>query len=154
MDIDKNDIAGLFDRPQRYLVPLFQRSYVWKEETQWQPLWDDLVTQFDAIHAGTAKNRKERKHFLGTLVLSQMRKVPRQLAGYLIIDGQQRLTTIQIMLAAFRDLVSPLGNAYLIDSLQRLTTNPTAGYEENEKFKVWPTNVDRLGGATLGESTS
>src|SRR4051812_9906605 len=117
MDIDKNDIAALFDRPQRYLVPLFQRSYVWKEETQWQPFWDDVLAQVDLAEKVSGKNGKDRKHFLGALVLSQMRKAPKQIPGYLVIDGQQRLTTLQIMLAAFRDLVASLGNAYLTDSL-------------------------------------
>ena len=33
---------AIFGQPQRFLVPLFQRPYVWNEEQQWEPLWRDL----------------------------------------------------------------------------------------------------------------
>lgn len=142
MDIDKVDIHTLFDKTQRYLVPLFQRSYVWGEAGQWQPLWEDIIAQVNFSRAATTRS-SSRHHFLGALVLNQTRKPTRRIAAYEVIDGQQRLTTLQILLAAFRDVVASSDNSYLSTTLARLTANARATDDENEVFKVWPTNVDR-----------
>jgi uncharacterized protein with ParB-like and HNH nuclease domain len=58
----------VFMQPQRLIVPLFQRAYVWTEELQWEPLWDDLSRKF----AEHLEGRSDAPvHFLGAMVLDQ-----------------------------------------------------------------------------------
>ena len=92
-------IGDLFSRECVFVAPLFQRAYVWDEE-RWQLLWDDVrtVTE-DSLHS----ENSNRRHFLGSIVAQQknggVMLVPRRE----IIDGQQRLTTLQILLKAVSD---------------------------------------------------
>src|SRR5205823_879389 len=61
-----------------------------------------------------------------------------------VIDGQQRMTTFQVALAATRDLCRSLGDEPFSNKFARLTDNASslcAG--PDDVFKVWPTNVDR-----------
>jgi hypothetical protein len=45
MKPDKLSVHDLFQRDRRYVVPLYQRAYVWTQEDQWEPLWDDIERQ-------------------------------------------------------------------------------------------------------------
>lgn len=74
MQTNKITVFDLFEKQRRYIVPIFQRGYVWNKELQWAPLWGDIINQADLI----AKYKLEekivpRKHFLGAIVLSQLR---------------------------------------------------------------------------------
>jgi uncharacterized protein with ParB-like and HNH nuclease domain len=97
---DKLSLFEIFGRDRRYLVPLFQRQYVWTRDEQWDPLWDDIRGKALAV----IERASRRPHFLGAMVLSQLPVYGRQVAADEIIDGQQRLTTMQLLLAAFRDI--------------------------------------------------
>src|SRR6266542_5925220 len=88
----------VFMQPQRLVVPLFQRPYVWNEENQWQPLWDDAVRVAEGVMKRPAD--KHHPHFLGAVVLQQVHKQTGQMQERTIIDGQQRLTTLQLLLDA------------------------------------------------------
>ena len=67
MRADKVDLATIFGKPVRYLVPLFQRPYVWKLEKQWGPLWEDI----QAV-AGAASLRGHRVGNQPGLAMSPM----------------------------------------------------------------------------------
>lgn len=56
----------VFMQPQRLVVPLFQRPYVWNEENQWEPLWDDLTRVADRVLQ--RPNERHQPHFLGAVV--------------------------------------------------------------------------------------
>ena len=73
MKTDKITISDLFSNRWCYLVPIFQRGYVWNKEEQWEPLWEDIVDQarLAQAHKKSAKNTM-RKHFLGSIVFSQV----------------------------------------------------------------------------------
>ena len=60
----------VFMQPQRLIVPLFQRPYVWNEESQWEPLWND-VARVAERHL-RAPHQKHYPHFLGAVVLQQV----------------------------------------------------------------------------------
>jgi hypothetical protein len=137
----KQTLFELFERQRRYDVPLFQRPYVWNEEEHWAPLWEDLAAKY----ADVQRDRQQvRPHFLGAVVLEQVRTFGRSVDKTNVIDGQQRLTTFQIFLAALRDVARDAGDERLADELLRLTRNPGVRSEdETEEFKVWPTNADR-----------
>ena len=88
----------VFMQPQRLVVPLFQRPYVWNEENQWEPLWNDLVRVADRLIV--EPHVKHFPHFLGAVVLQQIQSPTGLMQERTIIDGQQRLTTLQLLLSA------------------------------------------------------
>lgn len=136
-------IFELFEKDRRYVVPLFQRPYVWSQERQWATLWEDITTKADELlYAGNAQ-AGSWKHFLGAAVLSQIPTFGRQVAAEEIIDGQQRLTTIQIILVALRDIVVSQNDRGAQRTLDRLTVNDCNMEQDIEAFKVWPTTSDR-----------
>ena len=123
-------------------LPEFQRGYVWNKERQWAPLWEDISEQATLVseHESSSKNTI-RKHFLGTIVLSHVPTVIRQTPASEIIDGQQRLLTLQVFLIAFRDAIADLGDDYLNTQLEHLTANVGSFRDNDEKYKVWPTGA-------------
>ncbi|MCB1512315.1 MAG: DUF262 domain-containing protein, partial [Hyphomicrobiaceae bacterium] len=141
MKPDKLTVHEMFERERRYVVPLYQRSYVWTREEQWEPLWEDIQRQAEAA-LEDPYNQNGKTHFLGAVVLNVNKIVGRSMPRSEIIDGQQRLTTLQILLAALRDYAnarSPDGDG----PFDRLTKNPVRDETSDERFKVWPTNADR-----------
>src|ERR1700730_1462220 len=140
MKPDKLTIHDLFQRERRYVVPLYQRSYVWTREDQWEPLWEDIERQ--AMRCLAAENHVARRsHFLGAIVLNVAKIVGSSVARSEIIDGQQRLTTLQLFLAALRDYAAELGSSHA-SKLARLTINEDEKPDSEGSFKVWPTNAD------------
>lgn len=151
MKPDKMTVYDLFQRERRYVVPLYQRPYVWTEEDQWEPLWGDIEGKARAALAG----RRTPPHFLGAIVLSPIQVGSRQISASQIIDGQQRLTTLQIFLAALRDYVAALKESaegdersaddlgHLGATLRQITEHSNFRGGPEERFKVWPTNGDR-----------
>jgi uncharacterized protein with ParB-like and HNH nuclease domain len=133
-------IFDLFDGKRRYEVPLFQRQYVWKLEDHWEPLWEDIERKFVQQLSGFPAT----PHFLGAMVLDQRRFFGNAVPVQLIIDGQQRLTTFQIFLSAFRDLCAAEGqHAYAEECARYLRNTGIMENEEIERYKLWPTNLDR-----------
>jgi hypothetical protein len=140
VDAGTLSVGRIFGLDRRYVVPLFQRPYVWTREDQLEALWDDVRTVSERLLAGQAT----RPHFLGAIVLDQLRHPTGRVETRLVIDGQQRLTTIQIMLEAFADVAREKGLERLHLALVRLTRNEDPLIDdEEEAFKVWPTNLDR-----------
>src|SRR5262245_6698839 len=91
----------------RLEVPLFQRQYVWTRENQWEPLWEDIATKFRDFLEGRKDNTPA--HFLGAMVVDQKQTPVTHVEKRQVIDGQQRLTTLQIFLAALRDFCQEQG---------------------------------------------
>lgn len=141
MKTDKVTIHNIFDKQIRYLVPIFQRGYVWNREDQWGPLWQDVTDQIKTLVRHRENNSNIRKHFLGSIVLNYYPTTIKHISAYEIIDGQQRLLTLQTLLIAFRDTLIPLNDSFLNSRLQLLTANSGELYEASERFKVWPTNA-------------
>ena len=93
------EIAKLFSNDERFTVPLFQRPYVWTREDQWEPLWEDVMGVIARLQARQG-HADVASHFLGTIVLEQKPTSTGSLTRREVIDGQQRLTTLQILLKA------------------------------------------------------
>ena len=152
MKPDKLSIHEIFEKQRRYVVPLYQRSYVWTQEDQWEPLWEDVVRQ--AEHClSDPHGQVQKTHFLGAVVLNVNTIVGRGLPKSEVIDGQQRLTTFQILIAALRDYANTKDDDVGSD-FERLTENPVRGDGSNEIFKVWPTNSDRASFAKVMSATN
>ena len=145
-------VMNVFTQQTRYTVPLFQRPYVWKKEEQWQPLWDDVREAAERVL--NSQGQPVSSHFLGTVVLDQTLNPTYSLPRREVIDGQQRLTTLQLVLKAAEHAIDELrakvgdddASLKSVDIACRqiapLTSNP-AYTDEEERYKVWPTNEDR-----------
>lgn len=142
MDTQVRTPQAIFMQPQRLLVPLFQRPYVWNEELQWEPLWKDLERV--ATRLMQSPNTTQAPHFLGAIVLQQLPTPTSDLQQRTVIDGQQRLTTLQVLLSAVHSEIEMVGATTPAARLEPLIANSEAFCRHKEdRFKVWPTNRDR-----------
>ena len=140
MDAGTLSIRQVFDRDCRHIVPLYQRRYVWSRELQWEPLWEDIRT----VAERRLQKQDTRPHFLGAIVLEQVPNATGYLETRLVIDGQQRLTTLQVFLEALCDLAEEHGPERFHKALRKWTRNDDPmSVDEIEIFKVWPTNIDQ-----------
>ncbi len=129
MEASPARVIEYFNGEKQNLIPLFQRPYTWTENN-WQILWDDLMVQYEADDAGA--------HFMGAIVSVPARSTPVGVSKYLIIDGQQRLTTVSILLCALRDVL----DANSASRIQEVyLTNRFRDPEDTLKFV--PTQADR-----------
>ena len=144
MDADALTPADLFDGKVLYEIPPFQRPYVWTEEDQWQPLWSDIARLAEAVAEGESVN-SQRQHFMGAVVLKQLQFAAGDPARHSVIDGQQRLTTLQLLLDAAQHVVAQHGRAEDAESLRELVLNESRRFVQSHKrFKLWPSRVDRV----------
>lgn len=121
---------------------MYQRKYVWGLEKEWTPLWDDVRNCAEAIDRSGSSDGVQ--HFLGAIVLQKAET--RSIMGlqpFSIIDGQQRLTTLQTLLAAMRRVSNEVSPRHA-PLFQHLTTNHDPRNDpEVERYKVWPSTFDR-----------
>lgn len=136
-------IQNIFQDRRQYCVPFYQRAYVWTLEDQWEQLWDDVREKAEARLA----SRKATPHFLGAIVLD-----PQPREGLIgvdvlhIIDGQQRLTTLQYLLTAVLLTLRRTGHTDFANIVGECLRNGNPDTMRNpavEKYKVWPTFRDR-----------
>lgn len=134
-------LLALFETKMQLEVPLFQRQYIWQREKHWEPLWEDIARKFTDYLDG----RKDAPvHFLGAMVLDLKQTPATHVGKRQVIDGQQRLTTFQIFLSAFRDFCSENGCDDMAKECANFTLNKGMMADpEVDKFKVWPTQLDR-----------
>ena len=157
MKADTLSLSLLFGRDVRYLVPLYQRPYVWKEETHWAPLWDDIgLTMRKLIEAGGSGKVDASPvppHFLGAVVLDQQHIGTGSLELRHVIDGQQRLTTLQLFIAAASNVAHRLGVERASRILRKLVENDADLVRvPDDIFKVWPTNANQQAFRTVMKS--
>ena len=151
MQVGNITIRQLFNQDRRYVVPLYQRPYVWQQQIQWEPLWEDIRTLAERLpdHAET------RAHFIGAIVLEYVPQPAGAMEIRLVIDGQQRLTTVQILLEALYDYCGSIGAAKLHQAIEKLVRNDDPlSTDAIERYKIWPTNVDRLHFERIMEANS
>lgn len=141
MNANAVPLLAIFEKKLRLEVPLFQRQYVWSREHQWEPLWEDIGRKFTEYLEG----RKDAPvHFLGAMVLDQKQTPTTHVEKRQVIDGQQRLTTLQIFVSAFRDFCRENECVDLADECESFTLNKgMMAHPDTERFKVWPTQLDR-----------
>jgi len=131
----------VFALPQHLLVPLFQRPYVWDHENQWGPLWQDIRR---LVELRIERPTVDATHFLGAVVLqaapSQVGFVP----AWSLIDGQQRLTTLQLLFDGAASAFESRGLENLTRQLETLTHNSSA-YPQSDGvlLKLRHSNRDR-----------
>lgn len=146
----------LFQKEVRYTIPPFQRPYVWSQDDQWEPLWEDVRnvaenyldelerTDNSEVEAG----QRTSPHFLGAVVLKQVPTAAKDIDQREVIDGQQRMTTLQLLLDAIQLICEQSDEPYIKKAARRmakLVTNDEdlIGDDELHIFKLWPTRSDR-----------
>jgi len=133
-------IIDLFDGKKRYLIPLYQRQYAWKIEPQLRLLWEDICRAYDRILTDRASMSP---HFMGAMVIAQIKTFGKEVQAYEVIDGQQRLTTFQLLLSALRDVAQTNGSTYSSEIQTYLVNEGIMETPHVERFKVWPSLMDR-----------
>jgi hypothetical protein len=133
-------ILVIFDSKRRYLIPLYQRQYAWKVTPQLELLWQDIERVADHLEK---EGVLAAPHFMGAMVISQIKTFGKQVQAYEVIDGQQRLTTFQLLLAAVRDVAAAHGSAYADEVTKHLLNDGVMEAPPVEQYKLWPSLVDR-----------
>src|SRR5437868_5093575 len=109
----------VFNLSQHLNVPLYQRRYVWDELEQWEPLWADVrrttELRLDSVPMAT--------HFLGAVVLQALPPQPGRVSQWAVVDGQQRLTTLQLLMNAAAAQLNTRGLTKQAGRLRKLTHN-------------------------------
>lgn len=116
MDANTFQLQQVLGPDRRFVVPTFQRDYAWTKEGQWELLFTDLEeaagrlakARRDAEQDGVSAAQAEKgltAHFLGALVLDQLPTATGKLQQRAVIDGQQRLTTLQLLLRGLLDVL-------------------------------------------------
>lgn len=143
-------VHTLFSGPVQFVIPVYQRHYVWNEEEQWEPLWQDIIDTIK-VNAKVEEAYNRSSHFTGAIVTRHLPVRVGEVPRYEIIDGQQRLTTFQIILCAIADvcraaeLTDNEGQAaeYLLNGgLLHNRYNPDRLRNPDEAYKVIPTKTD------------
>ena len=134
MDARKGNIYEILNGNKQFLIPVYQRFYSWDIE-QCKRLWNDIVEM---------QRKGKVGHFVGSIVNIAEQAMPTGVQKYMIIDGQQRMTTLTLLLLALRDyaIKNPGDtsiNARRIDNM--LLKNE---YENgDERYKLLLTETDR-----------
>lgn len=144
MESEPLNVQKIFASRIQYRVPLYQRAYVWNRTNQWERLWSDIEDKAEARIQG----EKSVPHFMGAAVLE-----PQSRQGGLmgvekihIIDGQQRMTTLQYVLASLSMVLRKDGHEVLCRLVDKCRWNDdpdTMRDRDVEPFKLWPTFRDR-----------
>jgi hypothetical protein len=143
MDARPRTIRDILYSGDQYIIPFFQRHYLWEKEH-----WDRLRKDIWTLMEDEAKN----VHFLGPLVCTRTQNVPGAVTGYQLIDGQQRLTTLTVLLAALRDVAM---TRKFTDIAEDVTENYLLHKRQQgtDRYKVLPRVGDREALTAIVEGT-
>ena len=127
MQAEDQGIAELFSASNTFKVPLYQRHYVW-DNINWGHLWEDIEEKSDLRF----NNKEAKVHFTGVIVIQEIHSD----ALLEIIDGQQRLTTFQIIYCAIRDICNDIKVPTEVDTYIRIGELTPVG--TSIKYKLLP----------------
>ena len=142
MDAKILNLRSLFHQQIAYRIPQFQRPYAWGEHVQWKPLWDDICNV--ALRVLKKEDRDTiRPHFMGAIVLQQQNSERGEVTKKLVVDGQQRLTTLQLLIKATEQVFRSQGDNPRADRLGELTTNQKShwGGDSDNQTKIRQSNL-------------
>ena len=156
MDTRLTTVSQAFLERSQYIVPSYQRNYVWTKEDQWEPLWDDVLEVTQRV---LGEDVDQEPHFLGTIITKPIAAGQSYLERWSVVDGQQRLTTLQVLMAAAHWAFAQYDLVNCASMLAGYLTNREAAVRESqEKYKIRHKSRDYRGFAAvvefgLGEST-
>lgn len=149
MSAGEKSLEKVFTSHQQNIIPLFQRPYVWNAEDNWNPLWDDIreaSIETEASATNEVLSATHRTYFLGAIVLQVRARHTNNLHHVNVIDGQQRLTTLQIIFAAARNVARARCFDFQAVRFESLIFNPPEQVHSNfpeDRYKLWPLPLDR-----------
>ena len=143
MNADDYPVEVVLKEARRFMVPLYQRKYQWADR-RLLPFWEDVEAKAGEVLEGQSKFQ----HYMGALILSpvgpaaQIALTPK----VQIVDGQQRLTTFQLFLAALREVARGHGQTALIEDVEGYLFNQILSKDNDPltRFKLTPTPSDRV----------
>ncbi len=145
-NVINRNFEEMFEIGVRFEIPFFQRGYAW-EQRQWKKLFEDIQTEI--IENVSSNKFEDEEHFFGPIVVLEKISQHPSLKRFLVIDGQQRITTVYLLLSVIRRLLE--GKAHLsteaqkyIVELDKYTRNTISGSDDYLKLKVFSTKGDRL----------
>ena len=119
MDAGIQTLSGLFKTPVSFRIPVFQRPYAWTKERQWQPLWNDTKRVAEKLLAAK-QGEKIPPHFMGAIVLQLQSAKSGEVVKRIVVDGQQRLTTLQLLIRAAQQSFQNLNDTQRANQLSKL----------------------------------
>lgn len=154
MDAKTYPLQEILKPERRYIIPTFQRDYEWTLDGQWRLLFEDLESTAERLvdvrtsgAEGSVLKSKEQgisPHFLGAIVCASLPFATGGVALRSVIDGQQRLTTIQLMIRGLLDVLLET-KSDRAKSVRRMLFNPDDVVESaDEVYKLWPRRKDRV----------
>ncbi|RWB39716.1 MAG: DUF262 domain-containing protein [Mesorhizobium sp.] len=147
--------AGNLGERQQWVVPVYQRHYEWEtgEDRQLPKFWADL--EDEAIDR--LEGRSPFPHYFGAIIFSEPQA---QAFGAVrhrfLVDGQQRITTFQLVLAAIREVARKREVARLVDVVNAYLFNEKSASmidPDRERLKLWPSSYDRKLYQNIAENT-
>lgn len=154
MKADTRTVQDIFHGDRRFVVPVFQRPYVWELEKQWEPLWSDVeATAIRLAEARTnahargveasAADQSAPPHFLGAIVMEDRPVMTGDVDTRLVVDGQQRLTTLQLLLRGVLDALDAAEvEVKLRARIRKAIKNDDEVVRENELLKIAPRQAE------------
>ncbi|MDE0628036.1 MAG: DUF262 domain-containing protein [Bryobacterales bacterium] len=134
-----------FPPRKQYLIPSYQRNYVWTERDHWEPLWEDVKELTRQVVA----DEETKPHFLGAIITKEIGTVG-FITRWWVVDGQQRLTTLQVLIAAARAAFIKRGLARSSEILSDLLVNAeTSTKDKSDKYKIKHKSSDYAGFAAI-----
>lgn len=132
MKASETSLRNLLEGGKQFQIPLFQRPYSWKKDN-WETLWEDLMS----LYTGAIKG----SYFLGPIVTQSVPGTADGISPFIVIDGQQRLTTLTIILAVLRNhlkkpdssMAQEIEELYLLNKFKK----------DDNCYKLLPTQDDR-----------
>ena len=149
-----NTLQGVFQGDRRFVIPVYQRPYVWTREQQWDPLWTDVeltamrLAETRQVSHGTGEtvldaDKKAAPHFLGAIVVEPYPTGTFDIKTRLVVDGQQRLITLQLLLMGTLDALRAADITGLqLALLSMLTRNNQDIWSGDDVHKVWPRHAE------------
>ncbi|GIT99717.1 hypothetical protein TSL6_02240 [Sulfurovum sp. TSL6] len=146
--VKNRNFDSLFKHPVQFEIPFFQRGYAW-EKKNWDQLFDDIKEQILEDMEST-EDFNEHDYFFGPIVVLERTNADPEIKKFLVIDGQQRITTIYLLLAAIRKQLhsktelSENAADHFAELSKYIINDVDIGNEDYRQIKVFSTKGDRL----------
>lgn len=140
----------LFKNRIQFVIPFFQRGYAW-DKTQWKQLFDDI--EVEIINDMEDENKYiDYEHFFSSIVVMPKNNISLNgMQRFDIIDGQQRITTVYLLLSVIRTILLERSSESIeaknfVDSLNTYLENTLNFGEDGDykKLKLFSSKGDRL----------
>lgn len=133
--LDKT-IRKIFDGHSTYMIPNFQREFSWNKKN-YRDFLNDLLTSMSIEY----KNEQfvydnQADYFFGTILLVGNETSPQVDKPFIVVDGQQRLTTMTIFIAALKSIIENVDSNYLTEFEDTLLVKYTSDGKEKEKARL------------------